>query len=262
MSVAARTSLLAVLRTLSMRRKRGSTILIGGCNHERVGVGVCDCLRQICVDGYVDRRDILTSVRPRDIFMRISDHRYHRDVRKYNLAMRLIHHEARTGTIRHWTGLSGQCIRNLFRSYAHDQVEGRAARHRGPSPHMAELLLQSSQMRADVALLTSVFCLLDLILLHPHPSVRREPPNVARGEQMCTAFETFRALVPDSNVTLEHAFLLIAALIQGKTLGLGKCEGCGALIVIDFRGEVGQICGLCSDTGDRGRKEGIATYSQ
>jgi hypothetical protein len=190
--------------------------------------------------------------------MRISDHRYHRDVRKYNLAMRLIHHEARTGTIRHWTGLSGRCIRNLFRSYADDQVEGRAARHRGPSPHMVELLLQSTQLRADVALLTSVFCLLDLIPFRPLPSVRREPPNISRGEQMCAAFETFRALVPDSNVTLEHAFLLVNTLIRGKVLALGKCEGCGALIVMEFRGEVGQTCVLCSDTGDAEDAKSVA----
>jgi hypothetical protein len=190
--------------------------------------------------------------------MRISDHRYHRDVRKYNLAMRLIHHEARTGTIRHWTGLSGRCIRNLFRSYADDQVEGRAARHRGPSPHMVELLLQSSQMRADVALLTSVFCLLDLIPSRPVPSARRESPNISRGEQMCAAFETFRALVPDSNVTLEHAFLLVNTLIQGKALALGKCEGCGALIVMEFRGEVRQTCGLCSDACDAEDAKSVA----
>ena len=75
---------------------------------------------------------------------------------------------------------------------------------------------------------------------------------------MCTAFETFLALVPDSNVTLEHAFLLVATLIHGKSLGLDKCERCGALIVIDFRGEVGQTCGLCSDTGDAEDAKSVA----
>jgi hypothetical protein len=190
--------------------------------------------------------------------MRISDHRYFRDVRKYNLAMRLIHHEARTGTIRNWTGLSGRCIRNLFRSYMHDPVDGCASRHRGPSPHMVELLLKSSQMRADVALLASLFCLLDLIPLRPLQSVRRELPNVVRGEQLCRVFEMFRELMPSSNITLEHALLLVMRLIQRKELELGKCESCGALIVIDLHGEAGKSCGLCLDAGDTSEAKRVA----
>lgn len=181
--------------------------------------------------------------------MRISDHRYVRDVRKYNLAMRLIHHEARTGTIRNWTGLSRRCIRNLFRSYVHGQTEGCATRHRGPSPHMVDLLLQSAQMRANIALLASILCLMKLIPMPSPQNVRREP-NVSRGEQLCTAFEMFRELAPDSTITLEHALLLMATLIQGRELGLGKCVNCEALIVIDIHGVATQICGLCSSSSD------------
>ena len=190
--------------------------------------------------------------------MRISDDRYSRDVRKYNLAMRLIHHEARTGTIRNWTGLSRRSIRNLFRSYVHNEADGRAARHRGPSPHMVELLLQSPQMRADVALLASLLCLLDLIPLRPVPIARRELPNIVRGEQLCTAFELFREFMPGSNITLEHALLLVATLIQRKELELAKCASCGALIVIDFHGESGPVCGLCLGAGHSGATKRVA----
>jgi hypothetical protein len=43
--------------------------------------------------------------------MRVSDDRYTRDRERLDLALRLIHHEARTFTIRQWTGLSDDRIR-------------------------------------------------------------------------------------------------------------------------------------------------------
>ena len=49
--------------------------------------------------------------------MRISDCRYDRDRLRLAVAFRLIAHEARTQTIRHCTGLSGDRIRKLYRHY-------------------------------------------------------------------------------------------------------------------------------------------------
>ena len=49
--------------------------------------------------------------------MRVSDDRYTRDRQRLDLALRLIRHEARTFTIRQWTGLSDDRIRKLYRSY-------------------------------------------------------------------------------------------------------------------------------------------------
>ncbi|MGO8854603.1 MAG: hypothetical protein ACLQO1_02655 [Steroidobacteraceae bacterium] len=45
--------------------------------------------------------------------MRVSDDRYTRDRQRLDLALRLIHHEARTFTIRQWTGLSDDRIRKV-----------------------------------------------------------------------------------------------------------------------------------------------------
>ena len=57
--------------------------------------------------------------------MRVSDDRYSRDRLRYDLALRLIRHEARTHTIRQWTGLTDDRIRKLYRSYAlHEDTRG------------------------------------------------------------------------------------------------------------------------------------------
>jgi hypothetical protein len=46
--------------------------------------------------------------------MRVSDDRYTRDRQRLDLALRLIRHEARTFTIRQWTGLSDDRIRKVW----------------------------------------------------------------------------------------------------------------------------------------------------
>lgn len=45
--------------------------------------------------------------------MRISDDRYHRERSSLDLALRFLRYEARTQTIRAWTGLSDDRIRKL-----------------------------------------------------------------------------------------------------------------------------------------------------
>ena len=57
--------------------------------------------------------------------MRISDDRYSRDRVRLDLALRFIRHEARTQTIRAWTGLTDDRIRKLYRSYF-DRASGAA----------------------------------------------------------------------------------------------------------------------------------------
>src|SRR5512147_885010 len=52
--------------------------------------------------------------------MRISDDRYSRDRLRLDLALRFIHHEARTHTIRAWTGLTDDRIRKLYRTYLYE----------------------------------------------------------------------------------------------------------------------------------------------
>ena len=66
--------------------------------------------------------------------MRVSDDRYTRDRQRLDLALRLIRHEARTFTIRQWTGLSDDRIRKLYRSYVMNHEARRVLRHRGKSP--------------------------------------------------------------------------------------------------------------------------------
>ena len=75
--------------------------------------------------------------------MRISDDRYNRDIRRHTLAMRLIHHQARTDTIQRWTGLSPFRIRALVHSYTEETGSSSVRRHRGAAPRKLSVFYKS-----------------------------------------------------------------------------------------------------------------------
>src|SRR3954467_15588464 len=120
--------------------------------------------------------------------MRISDDRYSRDRLRLDLALRFIHHEARTHTIRAWTGLTDDSIRKLYRTYLLESDGSGVTRHRGKSPRQASYFTRSHRMRREAAVFASVSSLFGLIapqsIAVDRAIVERaaQPaPNVARG---------------------------------------------------------------------------------
>jgi hypothetical protein len=83
--------------------------------------------------------------------MRIIDCRYDRDRLRLEVAYRLIAHEARTQTIRHCTGLSGDRIRKLYRHYIQGQPGQRVRRRRGKSPRQMTYFRKSVEHELQAA---------------------------------------------------------------------------------------------------------------
>src|ERR1700758_3918467 len=94
--------------------------------------------------------------------MRISDDRYRRERGALELALRFLRHEARTQTIRAWTGLSDDRIRKLYRSYL-SQARRQLPRHRGKSPHQTAYFTRSLRLQQETAVLASVLSLLGVL---------------------------------------------------------------------------------------------------
>ena len=125
--------------------------------------------------------------------MRITDDRYTRDRLRLDLALRLIRHEARTRTIRSWTGLTDDRIRKLYRSYVADAGRRDVRRHRGKSPRQSAFFMRNAGIRREAAGLATLLCVLGLL--------RRESTATAGaveqlrwGESFCEAYETFISL--------------------------------------------------------------------
>jgi hypothetical protein len=174
--------------------------------------------------------------------MRVSDDRYSRDRLRLDLALRFIQHEARTQTIRHWTGLSDDRIRKLYRSYA-PQL-GRIVRPRGKSPQQVGYFLRSPRLQQETALLASVCSLLGAL---PQRSTHSAgpAPGVARGEILCQAFEAYQMLLPAARISFEHMIFLVVTLGRGEELRLAGCCECGALLVTERIALRELRCGAC-----------------
>jgi hypothetical protein len=179
--------------------------------------------------------------------MRISDDRYSRDRSRLDVAMQFIRHEARTHTIRLWTGLSDDRIRKLYRSYLCDSRAKPVIRHRGKSPQQAGFFMRSTRARQETALLASLCCLVGALPAEPAPELLGTLPSLIRGELLCHAFAVFRSLLPDSMITFEHAVFLLTALVRGDELMLSACRECSAVLIIDRWSLRAPRCALCAD---------------
>lgn len=180
--------------------------------------------------------------------MRLWGERYNRDLRRYNLALRMISHEARTHTICDWTGLPEDRIRHLYRSYVDDRGGRHVPRRRGPSPQSLAFFFGSGRSRSEAAALVGLCYLLEVLPTRVLDDPRRELPCVTRGERLCEAYEMYRRLVPETPITLEHLVLLVMTVSQGKEFEVTHCAACRAVIVLDRGGRRRGTCTHCGDS--------------
>ncbi len=181
--------------------------------------------------------------------MRISDDRYSRDRLRLDIAMHFIQHEARTRTIRQWTGLTDDRIRKLYRSY-HAAAGPRPARHRGRSPQQSGYFLRTARLREHSAALASLCALVGLLGEPPAApagvSTAPATAGIARAALLCQAYEAYRHYAHEPAIGFEHAVLLLARLQRNAELRLSFCRGCGALRVADGFGLRPPRCNVCA----------------
>ncbi len=177
--------------------------------------------------------------------MRITDDRYTRDRQRFDLAMRMIHHEARTCTIRTWTGLSDDRIRKLFRSYVASHGSG-IKRHRGKSPTQTAFFLRNPETRRQSSALAGLFAILGLL---EEASSDAEPGGTLAalrwGELFCRTYETYTAFYRSQRISFEHASHLLNLLQRRAELRAGRCPACQAFMVIDALRTTHALCTWC-----------------
>jgi len=175
--------------------------------------------------------------------VRISEDRYARDLRRINLAQRLIQHNVRSQWIRAWTGFSEERVRNLYHSY----IAGPKPKHRrrGPALRKAWLLVQKPLLHREASALAGLACLMRLIPREPLANARRALTGLSLGENLCRVFELYHRVVPGATFTMEQFILLVFALAERKELDLGRCESCNGVLVIDRFGSIRRRCPNC-----------------
>ena len=179
--------------------------------------------------------------------MRITDDRYSRDTARMNLAIRLIRLEARTRTIRRWTGLSDDRIRKLYRSYLRDSKSS-VRRHRGKSPQRSSVFLGTGRAARHATALAS---LLSAIGALPAPANKDRGARPAlSGDLVCDAYEAYCSLLPSREIGFEHAILLASALSSGRDLRLADCRFCASPVLAEAVGLRLPVCERCTPRDD------------
>lgn len=178
--------------------------------------------------------------------MRVSDARYSRDLRRYQLAWKLVRFDARTRTIKRWTGLSGYRIRTFYRAYAAGEPAVSGSPLRGVPPTQVQFFWKSAQLKCEAAVLAGF-----LRTFHALPASSGEVdpdslPSIPRGERLCRAYEEFQSLVPDTEITIEYAMLLLEELVRGVQMELGRCSTCQVLILVDRLAIAATQCADCA----------------
>jgi hypothetical protein len=175
--------------------------------------------------------------------MHVTDERYKRDRLRLELALRLIRHEARTHTIRHWTGLSDDRVRKLYRSYIKPGAGVR--RHRGKSPAQVNYFLRATSVGAEAHALASILVLFGAVPDKPDPASLKKIPTIARGRLLCDAYEAYRRVSPRPRIDFEHAAFLAKALTVGDEIRLRFCPTCQALNIIETVTLRDPVCRAC-----------------
>ena len=178
--------------------------------------------------------------------MRVSDDRYTRDRQRLDLALRLIRHEARTFTIRQWTGLSDDRIRKLYGSYVLDQDGQRVLRYGGKSPRQAAFFFRNPELNFQSAQLASLFVMYGLLCgtasgLEPHYRVG----SLESGTLLCQAYEAYLDLHAPAGISFEHAWFLLLALARRDEVGISRCGVCGGVRLRDLLAKHKPTCGTC-----------------
>jgi hypothetical protein len=175
--------------------------------------------------------------------MRATDDRYRGEQAKFDLAMRMIKHEARTGTIRYLTGMNDDRIRKLYTSYFKHGDEP-VRRQRGRSPTRIAPLVRTPQRALESGVFVTTLLANGLLCPEQPPG----PPlknNVDLGQRFCECFESFDLLVPRSSLTFEWCWNLLVSMRRGDELGIARCSTCSISYVFDVLSLPRSACPAC-----------------
>jgi hypothetical protein len=179
--------------------------------------------------------------------MRITDHRYNGEIQRFQLAIRMIRHEARTGTIRRCTGFTEDRIRKIYASYFKSNQGNKVKRRRGKSPTQISAFISNTARQFEATILASLFVLCGAMEVDSHGAAikTRGIDRVEQGGRVCDAYERYRELHPNPCYSFEKAWGLFAALTQAKELSLSSCESCTGRYIHDSYALNYHFCPAC-----------------
>ena len=179
--------------------------------------------------------------------MRFTDDRYAGERHQFELALRMIRHEARTRTIRECTGLSDDRIRKLYATYFRDNGQSQIKRRRGKSPRQVMRFVKNPRNQLQSTTLVALFRAGLLIRIDVDDSVHPcwPRPDVEFGHRLCRAYESYLLLHDQPTLSFEWAWNLLQSISWNDELYLAICENCSARYVQDAYALDDATCPSC-----------------
>ncbi len=196
--------------------------------------------------------------------MRLTDDRYATERAQFELALRMIGHEARTRTIRECTGLSDDRIRKLYGTYFQHGAAGNIKRHRGKSPRQIGRFVKSAQNQLESTTLIALYCCNQLLRIDTERNLHAlwPRPSVDYGRRLCDAYEVYMALHAGALLSFEWAWSLLQTVSLNDELYLSSCRECNTFYVQDSYALDLQLCPCCEISNPRRRKLSVSNFSR
>ena len=178
--------------------------------------------------------------------MRATDDRYATERDRFDLAVRMIRHEARTGTIRLCTGFTEDRIRKIYASYFPGQSHI-VRRRRGKTPSQIAPFVSTAHRQGEASLIAGL--LVHSRVAEVDTSGRslcavNVPPNVM-GCRFCDAYEAYLYLHHQPQLSFEWAWNLLSSLVRTHELQLAWCALCDGPYVRDAYSLDYERCPFC-----------------
>ena len=190
--------------------------------------------------------------------MRLSDDRYAGERSQFELALRMIRHEARTRTIRECTGLSDDRIRKVYATYVRHAGATAVRRRRGKSPRQVRRFVKNPKYQLQATTLVALYCAGLLLRVDDNGRVTAcwPRPDVEFGHRLCRAYETYLLLHDKPLLSFEWAWNLMLSVAYQDELYLATCERCRSNYVQDTYALDLKTCPSCEIQMHRQRRPG------
>ena len=194
--------------------------------------------------------------------MRLTDDRYASERRQFELALRMIRHEARTRTIRECTGLSDDRIRKLYSTYFRNSGLNNVRRRRGKSPRQVARFVKNADHQLQATTLVALYCAGLLVRIDERDRIHAcwPRPDVEYGHRVCRAFETYLLLHERPLLSFEWAWNLLHSISFNDELYLAICAYCRSRYVQDAYALEHKTCPSCEIEAQRRRRPGVKSF--
>lgn len=176
--------------------------------------------------------------------MNYMDDPFGRDLRRIEVARRMVLHQARTQNIVRYTCLTRNRLATLRRRWCVPDE----SRRRGPPPRSLSAFLRTPHARSEAAAVISLCVALEAMPSQSNSAVSA-PPRLEIADRLCEAFEAFQMWIPDSTIEFEDLLLLANELATGNLIKLSTCRGCKSAILIFTSGIPRGTCLHCDRHG-------------